>query len=306
MENLKPSVFQDSSVQRASVFHVVEDFITTRTLEQRSRRTLKNYRYDLADFAKVIGPETPISELTTQNIKQYLLLSQQKIPKRGTGVWAHRARYNTLRGFLRWCVDEGYVQSNLLTVRPPKMPHRIMPVFSDSELKTMLDACELPRDRAILLTLLDTGMRLGELVGMKAEHIDWDDGTVSIIGKGDKQRIVVLSRKTLLAIYQYLKVRRSPLEEIWLSEERRPLTHSGAGQVIRRLSKKALGKVSGPHKFRHTFACNYLANGGSIDSLQYILGHSSLKMVIAYAEATKAQRARDQSKRWSPVERLLG
>ena len=94
------------------------------------------------------------------------------------------------------------------------------------------------------------------------------------------------------------------MEEIWLSEERRPLTHSGVGQIVKRVSRRALGKAAGPHRFRHTFACNYLANGGSLDQLQYLLGHSSIKMVMHYSEATKAQRARLQGRLFSPVERL--
>jgi integrase/recombinase XerD len=80
----------------------------------------------------------------------------------------------------------------------------------------------------------------------------------------------------------------------------------GGQQIVRRVSKQALGKVAGPHRFRHTYACAYLANGDTIDSLRYLLGHASLTMVMHYAEATKARRAVDEAQKLSPVERLLG
>lgn len=306
MENQKASYFVQLSVGRASVQSVlrdaIDDFLLTRRLERRSSRTLGNYRYDLQPFVDVIGPQTRMGDITPKLVKEYLAISGQR-----PGAWAHRARYNCLRAFFRWCVEEGYLPTSPLTVRPPKMPQRVMPVFSDADLQGMLDACRGRigiRDKALLLVLMDTGMRLGELVGMRADHIDWDDGGVSIIGKGDKQRTVVLSRPSLLAVYRYLKQRGSPLEEIWLSEERRPLTASGVQNIIKRVSKSALGKAAGPHRFRHTYACSYLANGGSLDSLRYLLGHSSLVMVMRYAEATKAQRARVQGRLYSPVERL--
>jgi integrase/recombinase XerC len=302
----KPSDFLEMSVQRASdssvLFDAVADFVTTKRLEQKSARTVGNYQYDLKTFLQVVGAQTPMANISPQMVKQYLLLSQQR-----PGPYSHFSRYRSLRVFFNWCVREGYLPSNPLTVRPPKLPQRVMPIFSDADLRAMVDACTEStalRDRALLLVLMDTGMRLNEVVFMRAEHISWEEGALHVYGKGNKERIVVPSRPTLLAIYRYLKARRSPLENIWLSEERRPLTRSGVQQIIKRISMKALGKAAGPHKFRHTFACNYLANGGSIDSLQYILGHSSLKMVMQYVEATKAQRARAQSRLFSPVERL--
>jgi integrase/recombinase XerC len=309
------TVFDPARGYAASVFSSVSDaladFITTRKLEQRSRRTVKNYLLDLQPFVDFMA-DRPMGDITPSVVKEYLTLSQLKHPTRGTGIWAHRARYNSLRVFLRWSVTEGYLLTNPLTVRPPKMPSRIMPVFTDNELRTMLTittgrGSNDKRDHAILMTLIDTGIRLNELVNIKAHHIDWDTGTLLIVWpttKGNKERQVVLSRRTLLSIYTYLKTRRSAADELWLSEERRPLTASGIGQIIKRTTHKALGTPSGPHKFRHTYACSFLANGGSIDNLQYNLGHSSLQMCLHYAEATKKQRALDQSKRFSPVERL--
>lgn len=313
MENQKPSMLGPLGAGTPSKLSIlsdaIDDFLMTKRLERCSRRTEANYRYMLAPFLEVVGGQTAMGELSPKVIKQYLLISQQR-----PGEWSHRARYNSLRVFLRWAVREGYMDYNPLTARPPKMPRRVIPIFTDQDLRNMLKAATERtsrkiglRDKAVLMVLMDTGMRLNELSGMRAEHINWETGAISImpaIAKGEKARTVVLSNATLLAIAKYLRVRSSPLEALWLSEERRPLTRSGVQQIVRRVSKQALGKVAGPHRFRHTYACNYLANGGTIDSLRYLLGHSSLAMVLHYAEATKARRAVDEAQRWSPVERL--
>ena len=123
------------------------------------------------------------------------------------------------------------------------------------------------------------------------------------MGKGNKQRVVVLSQTTMLAIYKYLKGRNSPLETIWLSEEGKPLTRSGVQQVVRRISKKALGKVYGPHKFRHTAACYQLERGMSAEDLMKFLGHASIKQALEYAEYVRARHALSEARKYSMVER---
>ena len=211
----KPSDFLEMSVQRASdssvLYDAVADFVTTKRLEQKSARTVSNYQYDLKTFLQVVGAQTPMANISPQMVKQYLLLSQQR-----PGPYSHFSRYRSLRVFFNWCVREGYLPSNPLTVRPPKLPQRVMPIFSDADLRAMVDACTEStalRDRALLLVLMDTGMRLNEVVYMRAEHISWEEGALHVYGKGNKERIVVPSRPTLLAIYRYLDGLALPLRE---------------------------------------------------------------------------------------------
>jgi len=129
---------------------------------------------------------------------------------------------------------------------------------------------------------------------------------VTVRGKGKKQRVLIVSAPTLKAIWAYLKARKSPRSEVWLIEEGRPLTVSGLQQIVERIVKRAgiTGRKAGPHTFRHTFSCNFLEAGGDSLDLQYILGHSSLKMVANYSKATKARRALKAQERFSPVDRL--
>lgn len=118
--------------------------------------------------------------------------------------------------------------------------------------------------------------------------------------------LLSISGATAKAIWQYLKARGSDDHRVWLTEERHPITERGVELIIKRIMARAgiRGKKCSPHVFRHTFACNFLDNGGQELELQYLLGHSTLKMVEIYSKATKARRAFKAHQRFSPVERL--
>ena len=288
-----------------SVAEALTEFLLDSQIENKSKRTIAFYRERLQPFVEFIGPDTLLQQITVQDIKRYFTNQDIKY------IYAYHAKYRALRAFLNWCIKQNYLSKSPLTTNAPKLPIKTMPIFTDADVLAMLKACNDNnglRDRAIILTLYDTGMRLGELLGVKLTDIEIEGRHVTVLGKGNKKRTLQISAKTLKAIWQYLKLRRSPqFDLLWLSEEERPLTESGLKQIIRRIAKRANieGKKLGPHTFRHTFANNFLDAGGDPLDLKYLLGHSSLKMVENYSKAHQERRALRAHEKFSPVDRLI-
>lgn len=288
-----------------NIAEAAEEWFVDLKLEERSPRTIRFYRQHLKDFIKAFPENQILAQMTPGQVKLYLAKAQGE----GNHPFYHHGRYRTLRAFFNWAKKQNYIASSPLTIKPPKLPETIPPTFSESDVRAMLKECRTNtalRDKAIIMTLLDTGMRLGELIRMKLSDIEIDGRIITVAGKGRKYRRLKVSVATLRALWAYLKSRNSPYDNIWLSEERRPLTESGVEQMIERVCNKAgiTGTRCSPHTFRHTFACNFLENGGDSLDLQYLLGHSTLKMVENYSRATKARRALKAHERFSPVERL--
>ena len=135
----------------------------------KSKRTIQFYQERIRPFVNFIGSETQLQQITTQEIKSYF--SNQDIQH----IYAYHAKYRTLRAFLNWSVKQNYLSKSPLTINAPKLPFKIMPIFTDEDMRAMLKACDDNngvRNKAIILTLYDTGLRLGELLGMKLGDIE--------------------------------------------------------------------------------------------------------------------------------------
>jgi len=171
----------------------------------------------------------------------------------------------------------------------------------------------MQRDRAIILLLLDTGMRAGELcippkrkapntTGLLLKNVDLKDLQVKVTGKGDKERILPISPPVAKAIWRYLTTRPDalPHEPLILSRKGGCLTTDGLIQLIKHLGKRAGVPGSHPHRFRHTFAINLLRNGANAYELQAMLGHTSLEMVKRYLKLAQVD-LEAAHKRASPV-----
>lgn len=195
---------------------------------------------------------------------------------------------------------------------PPGLP------YSEEEVRRLLDACvhmnawsrktgrhvegNRPtklRDQAIMLLLLDTGLRVSELCALKLKHYERKQGRLVIDhGKGDKPRVVYLGQAGQRALWRYLTTRTaaSPHEPLFSTATGRHMRSDGVRLMIVRAGERAGVAGAGPHRFRHTFAINFLRNGGHILALQDLLGHSSLEMVRRYARQAEVDLAAAQKK----------
>jgi site-specific recombinase XerD len=158
------------------------------------------------------------------------------------------------------------------------------------------------RDKTLLFLLLDTGMRASEVVGITARDVDLKNRRVFVMGKGDKERSLPISPETARVLWRYMAKRAEAKanEPLFVTITGRPMDRVVLLEMLKDLGAKVGVADCHPHRFRHTFAINFLRNGGNVYELQMALGHTTLEMVrvyLALAE-TDLQKAHEEA---SPV-----
>jgi len=199
-------------------------------------------------------------------------------------------------------------------VKLPKAPTKLIEPLTPDEIQRIMDSIDIHsytgiRNHALLITLLDTGIREDEITGVNLGNLNLQDGCLKVMGKGAKERIVPIGRYTQMVLSDYVrKVRPEPAgngcNALFLSQHITPITANAIKLTFSRLSTKSGVNRLHAHLCRHTFAINYLLNGGDIFSLKEILGHTTLEMVNHYLHFTRAQITA-QHRKFSPMDKLF-
>ncbi len=225
----------------------------------------------------------------------------------------HRAHFRTVKGLFSWLEEEGYIEENpVRRVRLPKTPRYVVKPLEEDDVRSLLRAVDPrtaagARDLAILLLLLDTGMRLGELADMSLSDGETalKHGMLRVFGKGARERFVPVGATAQNAFRRYLQLHRPQAysDRMFLSLSGRALSDEGIRQVVRRVARRAGVLGVHPHRLRHTAAVTFLRAGGDVFVLQRILGHSTLTMTRNYVTLAEAD-IKTAHMRASPADRL--
>jgi integrase/recombinase XerC len=284
-------------------------------VEGKSPNTMKAYTETLRRFARIAKEDSfpkDVRHIASAHIYTYLgRFTQYTLETR------HRY-FREVRCFFNWLVDAGYLQDNpFRSLHNVRLPQKIVRPFSAEEITRLLAACDPSsavgaRDRAILLTLLDTGIRCSELVQLNLEDLEMEAGRLRILhAKGNKQRVVSFASRCREALLRYLDLRGQGPGPLFLAANGhrvlRPgvrLRPNGLKQILIRLGRRTgIPKVHA-HRFRHTFATWAIEADARELDVQYLLGHSSPDMVRRYASTYNSERAARRHASFSPANAL--
>lgn len=282
--------------------------------EGRSPRTIEWYGMFLREFRRFVardGRPPRLHDLSAPMARRWLVAKRSSPTPPAAASLAGRAR--SLRAFATWVQTEFDLDHHpLLGFKTPRVPRTLIHSLRDSEVRALLDAAgrgpSSDRDTAVLLVLLDSGIRLSELVGLRVGSVDFESGHCTVMGKGAKERRVPLGRAARRALRRALlgRGKLAANEALFIAERGEALTGSGVQKIVRRAAQRAGLQIRcSPHVLRHTFARSFLANGGDVFSLQRILGHSpaSLDVTQRYVELLDDD-LREVHRRASPMDAL--
>lgn len=289
---------------------LIEDFLDYGKAKGNSIRTQGGYRDALRAFEKWNGAEgvKTASDLTRLVLRRYAESLGQELSPGG----AH-ARLRPLKTFCFWLVDEEILAKNPFTrVAMPKLPLQILPAVTPEDVRKLLKAAREHhkplRDTAIIGVLFDTGLRVGELCGLKLDDLQRSGRLVVNEAKGGKSRVVPLSSKGVIFLERYIERERKPdnknEKHLFLGfGGELPMIRHGVTALLARLSRSAGLPPLTPHAFRRGFAVEYLRGGGDVFTLQSILGHSTLEMTRRYATLS-GQDTKNAHQSASPLSRI--
>lgn len=261
--------------------HLLNSFISAKKIEGCSDKTLAYYRNTIERLLVTLS--LAICHITTTDIRTYLSDYQEEHQSSKVTIDNMRRIFSS---FFAWLEDEDYIaKSPVRRIHKVKTDSLVKEVLSDEQLEQLRDSCTTKRDLAIIDFLSSTGIRVGELVKLNREDIDFHERQCVVFGKGNKERIVYFNARTKLHLQQYLNGRTddNPALFVSLHSPHTRLTISGVEVRIRKLGHTlSIPKVH-PHKFRRTLATTAIDKGMPIEQVQRLLGHVRIDTTLHYA-----------------------
>lgn len=287
-----------------STKYAMQKFLSSRKAANCNSETVYWYQVRLECF--LVDAPQKVAYIRADHIRNFLSGSIEE----GLSENTVNGRYRALRAFFNFLYREQLIHSNPIDdVDAPKVSMVIIKTFTQEELQAFFRAIDRTtfvglRDMALLYMLYDTGARISEAISVRRKDVFPQH--LYVVGKGNKERLVPFGKKARGYLNQYLEeLGTVPVEAVFVSEDNRPLTRRAVDDRIKKYAKIAgiTGVRCSAHTFRHTFAIDFLRNGGNTRALQEILGHSSYAMVKRYTHMVESD-IKSAHQQYSPGDRL--
>ncbi|MBM6973657.1 site-specific tyrosine recombinase/integron integrase [Lactobacillus gallinarum] len=260
---------------------LLKRYFSSKRAEGCSEKSLNYYKATLIQALNSIGKNA--REIITDELRSYLM--EYQIQHRSSKVTIDNIR-RILSSFFNWLEDEDYIiKSPVRRIHKVKISTTVKETYSDEELEKLRDNCSQIRDLAMIDFLASTGMRVGELVLLNRDDIDFQERECIVFGKGNKERVAYFDARAKLHLQKYLNSRTDDENALFVSlyEKHTRLTIGGVESRLKQLGKQVgIAKVY-PHKFRRTLATTAIDKGMPIEQLQRLLGHKRIDTTLHYA-----------------------
>jgi integrase/recombinase XerC len=290
----------------------IRSFLQYLQYEKRySQHTIISYQTDLEQFFTYLMSQydsPPITEVTARYIRSWLaeMRNEKMTPK------SLNRKISSLRSFFKYQLKLGLIKvTPLTTIKAPKIGKRLPSFVGEKDMQTLTDYVEFPdtwkgrTDKLLIGIFYATGMRLSELIGLKISQVDIENKQVKVLGKGNKERIIPVSKELILQLKEYCKGRQQlPVEnssdQVFVNEKGKALYPKYVYNVVKaNLSLVTTLQKKSPHVLRHTFATHLTNNGADLNAVKELLGHSSLAATQVYTHNT-IDRLKDIHKKAHP------
>ncbi len=281
------SIFEDAEqVNMGKENDILPSYLAAKKIEGCSEKTLRYYETTVTNALANIGKT--VKHITTDDLRQYLDLYQRR--NNAGKVTIDNIR-RVLSSFFSWLEDEDYIlKSPVRRIHKVKTGTTVKETYSDEALEIMRDHAENIRDLAMIDLLASTGMRVGEMVKLNREDIDFENRECIVFGKGDKERKVYFDARAKIHLQNYLHGRtdEDPALFVTLLKPYNRLNISGVEIRLRELGRRLNIPKVHPHKFRRTLATMAIDKGMPIEQVQQLLGHQSVDTTLQYAMVNQA------------------
>lgn len=258
-------------------------YLAVKKLDGLVASTLKNYKENIIKFSNML--RKPIASVTTMDLRMYLANRCKNMKSTTTNE-----QIFILKSFFGWLFTEEYIPKNPTTkLKPTKVPSRLREALSVEEIEILRQKCSSIREKALFEFTYSTGCRLAEIASVNKEDIDWNNKTLRVIGKGNKERVVCFNTKAKYLLKEYIMSRNDDNSALFITTKS-PNTRLGKRSIQREIGiiagRANLGKAIYPHLLRHSIATHLLAAGMALHNVQALLGHSNPKTTQIYAETS--------------------
>ena len=260
---------------------ILEIFLSAKQVEGCSIKTIKYYESTVRQLYKKMPKK--VSEYTTEDIRAYLAVFQRKHKSSKVTIDNIRRIFSS---FFAWLEEEDFIlKSPVRRIHKVKTGTQVKEVLTDENLELLRDNCRHIRDLAIIDFLTSTGIRVGELVKLNRNDVNFAERECIVFGKGNKERIVYFNARAKIHLQQYLRSRKdkNPALFVSLAKPHNRLQISGVEMRLRQLGRKVKLPRVHPHKFRRTLATMAIDKGMPVEQVQKLLGHVKIDTTMHYA-----------------------